>query len=98
VDDCVDPLDGPCDRVGVADVADEELDLRAEVFGPLGARVDLRREVVERADAVAVREQFVGEVRADEAGAAGDEDCPGDGGTLAVPGSAVGAIRRLARR
>jgi hypothetical protein len=41
--------------------------------------VHLRREVVERADPVAVREQLVGEVRADEAGAAGDEDRSADG-------------------
>jgi hypothetical protein len=41
--------------------------------------VYLRSELVERADAVAVREELVGEVRADEAGAAGDEDRSADG-------------------
>ena len=72
--DRVDAFDGAAECVGVADVADDELDLGGEVFGPLAAAVYLRREVVERAHAVPVREQLVGEVRADEAGPARDED------------------------
>ena len=35
------------------------------------------REVVEHVDAMAAAEQLVGEVRADEAGAAGDQDAHG---------------------
>src|SRR5438093_451418 len=46
----------------------------------LSGGMDLRVEVVERADLVPLGEQPVGEVRADEAGAAGDENAHGRGG------------------
>ena len=70
----VDPVKCPPHGVGIANVSDLELDVRREVLGPGDAFMNLRRQVVERADAVSVREQLVGEVRADEARAAGDED------------------------
>src|SRR2546426_10871368 len=52
--DRVDAVDGPRDRVGIANVADEQLDLGTEVLRPLPAAVHLRREVVEHADALPV--------------------------------------------
>ena len=72
--DGVDALERAPDGLVVADVADLELDRRVEVVRPLPVRVDLRIEVVERPNLVPLREQPVGQVRADEAGAAGDQD------------------------
>ena len=74
MDDGVDSVECAPHGVGVANVSDLKLDVRREVLGPNDPFVNLRRQVVERADAVSVREQLVGEVRADEARAAGDED------------------------
>ena len=84
MDDRIDAGESPADRVGVANVADLELHVRGEVAGPAAGAVNLRREIVERAHAVAAREQLVGEVRADEARPAGDED-----GASASSGDAV---------
>jgi hypothetical protein len=76
MDDRVDPGERLPHRVGIAHVADPKLDVGSEISGPRAAAVHLRREIVERAYAVAAREQLVGEVRADEARAAGDENEP----------------------
>jgi hypothetical protein len=77
VDDRVDAVEGIPHRITVAHVAGLELHLRVEVVRRLAVRVHLRVEVVERAHLVAVGEEPVGEVRADEAGAAGDQDIHG---------------------
>ena len=72
--DGVDALERAPDGLVVADVADLELDGRVEVLRSLPVRVDLRIEVVEGPNLVPLREQPVGQMRADEAGTAGDQD------------------------
>ncbi len=72
--DGVDALQRTPDGLVVADVADLELDGRVEVVRSLPVRVDLRIEVVEGPNLVPLREQPVGQMRADEAGTAGDQD------------------------
>jgi hypothetical protein len=62
MDDHVDTGEGLPHRVGIAHVADPKLDVGSEISGPRAAAVHLRREIVERAYAVAAREQLVGEV------------------------------------
>jgi hypothetical protein len=62
------------DCVRVADVADVELDVVGEIVGASPVRVDLRRQVVECADVIPVREQLIGEVRADEARTTRDQN------------------------
>jgi hypothetical protein len=84
VDDRVDALERTADDLLVADVSGDQLDVGCEVLGPLrlGVAVHLVDEDVERADGVARAEQLVGDVRADEPGATGDEDPLGHPGTL----------------
>ena len=65
------------DRVGVAHVALDQLGARVEVVRPLA--VGGRQQRVEHAHLVPGVEQRVDDVRADEAGAAGDEDRAGHG-------------------
>ena len=77
MDDGVDPVECAAERVAVADVADDELDVLVEIVGALAGRVDLRVEAVERANLVAAREQPVREVRADEPRAACDQHLHG---------------------
>jgi hypothetical protein len=76
--DRVDAVERPVHRAAVAHVAHHQLDLGIEVLGaaPVGGRVavHLLRERVERPHAMAVSQEQVGEVRADEARAAGDQD------------------------
>ena len=60
------------DRAGVADVALDPLGARVQVVRPLA--VGGGQQHVEHAHLVAGLEQRVDHVRADEAGAAGDED------------------------
>src|SRR5690606_30885576 len=67
VEDDLAPGDRPGDGVGVGDVALDDLDAGREVVQPAGG------EVVEHHDVVAPGQEGVDEVRADEAGAAGDE-------------------------
>jgi hypothetical protein len=77
MDDCVDAVERSTNRVTVTHVSDLELDVEVEVVRPLPIRVDLAVERVERPHVVTVREQPVGEVRADETGAAGDQNAHG---------------------
>ncbi len=79
MDDGVDPVDRAADDVGVAHVAGNQLDVSVQIVGPLGAVVHLLDEAVEHAHAVSGSDELVGEVRADEAGSAGDEDALGQG-------------------
>jgi hypothetical protein len=65
------------DRLGVADVADEQLGVLGEVVGALTGGVHLRVQDVEHPDAVPALEQLGGQVGADEAGATGDQDGAG---------------------
>jgi hypothetical protein len=74
MDDGVDAVERTPDRVGIADVSDLELHVRREVVGTRRSFVNLRRHVVEGAHAIAARQELVGEVRADEARAARDEN------------------------
>jgi hypothetical protein len=73
----VDALERAPDGFVVTDVSNLELDGRVEVVRPLPVPVDLPVEVVERPHVVSLREQPVRQVRADEAGAAGDQDLHG---------------------
>ena len=73
VEHAVDAFERPVDRVTVAEIADHQLGLAAEVGGR-AVGVCERVETVEHAHALAGREQRVDEVGADEPGAAGDED------------------------
>ena len=69
VDDRLAPGGRLCDRVGVADVADDELDSCAlEVRGVPGVR-----QLVEDDDLVALRREPLCKVGADEPGPAGNE-------------------------
>ena len=66
------------ERVGVTDVAADQSMRRIEIGrSRSGLAVDLRFEVVEERDVVPARGQGIGQVRADEAGAAGDQDAFG---------------------
>jgi hypothetical protein len=71
--DRIHALQGASHGVGVADVPNLELHVGGEIVRRR-ARVNLRRQVVERPYAVAAREKLVGEMRADEACTARDED------------------------
>jgi hypothetical protein len=73
VDDEIDVTEGARDRVRVPDVTTHELDVLGEVRRPFRGSVDLVDEAVEGTDGVAVRQQFVREMRADEARTARDE-------------------------
>ena len=77
--DVVDALERGRHGLVVADVADAQVDLGVEVGGPLARRVHLGVEVVERPHLVAARQQGVGQVRSDEAGATRDQDSHGAG-------------------
>ena len=74
VDDGVGVVHRLAERVMVADIRDDELDRGVEIVRALPAFVHLRVEVVQRAHLVALGEEPVGEMRADEAGSSGDED------------------------
>ena len=79
MDDSVDPVERPANGFAVADVADDELHVLVEIVGAVSALMHLRLEVVERPDIRSLREQPVGEVRADEPRAACDQDFHGRG-------------------
>jgi hypothetical protein len=69
VDDRVAPPGGALDVGRLGDVAVDELEVLRQVRAVAGVR-----QLVEDDDLLARREQTLDEVRADEAGAAGDED------------------------
>ena len=71
VEDDLDAADGRVHALVRAEVALDDLDVPSELRE---VRPAAGREVVEHADVVAALEQRLDEVRADEAGAAGDED------------------------
>lgn len=87
VEDDFDAVERGGDGVGVAQVADDELGVGRQVVRP-PVRVGLLVERVEDPDAVAAGQQRVDEVRADEAGAPGDEReaqlSDGSGGMVAM--------------
>ena len=74
MDDAVDALQGTRDRVAVANVRLDQLDLAVEQRRPVDMAVNLRDQAVEYADPVAAAEQFVADEATDETGAAGDQD------------------------
>jgi hypothetical protein len=71
--DRVDTVQGTRYGIAIAHVADLQLNVVRQVVWPGRAlAMDLRREIIERSDAVAVLQQLVGQVRPDKAGAACD--------------------------
>ena len=79
MDDGVDPLERAANDVRVADVARDQLDVPVQIAGPLAVAVHLGDQAVQGAHRVARAEKLVGEVRADEPAAAGDEHALGHG-------------------
>jgi hypothetical protein len=100
VKDRVDAVERAAEDFGVAYVADDELDLVVQVLGPLRVAVYLLHEAVEGAYRVAGGEELVGQVRADEPGAAGDEHALGHGRERYAfsPGGFSGRSRRTGCR
>jgi hypothetical protein len=99
VADGVDADEGLVDGAGVEHVADAQVDLGGEVGGADGVgTVHVRDEGVEDAHAMAAAQELVGQVGADEAGAAGDEDEFGHGGNGAGERSDGLARRRSTSR
>jgi len=74
VDDRVDPLEGAAHDLRVAHVAGDQLRVRSEVVRALRLAVHLLDQAVEHAHAVTRAQQLVDEMRADEPGAAGDQN------------------------
>src|SRR5215211_495057 len=64
------------DRLEVADVAADELDVGVEIVRAVAVLVHLRRQAVERTHAPAAREELVRNMGADEAGTSGDQHGP----------------------
>ena len=87
MDDRIDADERTAERIDVAHVAHLKLDVSGEIVGPRRSFVHLRRQIVERADAIPAGEQFVGEMRADEARASRDEDRLGGRGYVTVVAS-----------
>ena len=77
MDDGVDACQRATEGDAIADVRGDELDLRIEVVRPLLTRMNLRVQVVERANDVSVTQQRIREVRPDEPCTAGDENVHG---------------------
>jgi hypothetical protein len=86
VDDGVQALERVAERVVVADVAHDELGVHARQV-----RLVAGGQVVEHADPVAARDQAPHQRRADESGAAGDQDAVS---TTHKTGSLAGSTRR----
>ena len=84
-----DAVDRARDHVRIADVALDQLGARVEVVRPLAVR-GLEQDVSSTRTSRPAREQRVDDVRADEAGAAGDEDRAGHD----APGYSVRARAR----
>ncbi len=97
MDDRIDAVERATQRIDVAHVAHLQIDVGREIVGTRSSLVDLRRQIVERADAIPAREQLVGDMRADEARASGDEDRLGGRGYVTVVAS-VAAARPAAAR
>ena len=77
MDDRIHIVQRAANGVAVAHVTGLQLDLRIEVRRASALRMHLRVEVVEDAHVPAVGEKPVGEMRADEPGAAGDQNLHG---------------------
>jgi hypothetical protein len=60
------------DHVLVADVADDQLDLAGQVFGPLAVAVYLLDQAVERSNLMATAKKLAADCAADKSGAPGD--------------------------
>src|SRR3954466_10035071 len=71
----IDAAERAVEIVRIAHVTDDKLDVVGEIRGPRRAcAVHLSIEIVERADAIATSQQFVSQMRRDEAGTSGDQD------------------------
>src|ERR671924_437925 len=65
------------DGSGISDVCANQLDIGMQIIRTIGSRaMHLRRQYIERANAVTMLQKFVGDVRADESGSASDQDVP----------------------
>ena len=67
------PSSARVDRGLVADVADDQLGVIGQVFGPLAVAVDLLDQAVEHAHLIAATKKFTGDGAADESSAACDK-------------------------
>ncbi len=75
VKNCIDALQGAGDVVLVANVSDDQVDIGIEIFWRGAARaMNLRRQNIEGTDLVTMFEQFVGQMRTNETGPAGDQN------------------------
>lgn len=73
--DRVDAIEGAIDGIAIAEIPDHQFDVGGEVVGAFEVfAVDLGKEGIEGNDVVAVLQEFVGDVGANEAGAAGEEN------------------------
>ena len=86
VDDGIHAFERAADDLGVADVAGDKPDLGVEVVGSVRVAVHLFDQHVEGAHGVAGSQQLVGEVGADEARTAGDQDALSHARRLRAPG------------
>jgi hypothetical protein len=72
--DRLDALYRSPDCVGIADIGGEKLYLVGKIVWPLSALMDLPIEAVDNPDPVPALEKFIREMRADESGAASNEN------------------------
>jgi hypothetical protein len=71
----IDAREGAANGLRITHVADDQLDIVCEIFGPSRRfAVHLRREVVERAHVISAAQQLVREMRSNESCAAGDQN------------------------
>ncbi len=74
VDDAVDPLERGHHGIPIPHIAPDQLHVVREVRRRGAALVDLRVDVVQRPDLIAVGEEMIRQVGSDEAGATGDQN------------------------
>jgi hypothetical protein len=91
-------LECELDDAWIAHVADHEIDATIEIRWSAARAVYLRDECIERADAVATREQLVCEMRPDEAGSSGDQNPSLPHESPAVHGSIHGGWIKIRSR
>ena len=74
MDHRIDIVEGFCDLIGIADIANDKLSFRAQIAGAAAVEVNLGRKIIEHPDGIAFAEQDVCDMRADESGPSGYQD------------------------